>query len=143
VTDTNITIVGNLTADPDLKYVSGDKAVANFTIASTPRKFDATTKEWVDGDTLFMRASLWKEAAENAADSLRKGQRVIVTGRLKQRSYEKDGQTRSVVELEAEEIGPSLRYATAQVSKKEFAGKGSKPAGDGWGSGFPDEQPPF
>ena len=108
--DTNLTIVGNLTADPELRFTPSGAAVANFTVASTPRMMDRQTNEWKDGDPLFMRCSIWREAAENVAESLTRGSRVIVTGRLKQRSYEtREGEKRTVVELEVDEIGPSLK----------------------------------
>jgi single-strand DNA-binding protein len=123
--ETIITVVGNLTADPELRYTQNGVAVANFTIASTPRNFDRATGEWKDGDALFMRASVWREFAEHAASSLTKGARVVATGRLRQRSYEtKEGEKRTSIELEVDEIGPSLRYATAQVQRQ--SGGGSK-----------------
>ena len=110
--ETTITVIGNLTSDPELRFTPSGSAVANFTIASTPRTFDRQSNEWKDGETLFLRASVWREAAENVAESLTKGMRVIVTGRLKSRSYEtKEGEKRTVIELEVDEIGPSLRYA--------------------------------
>src|SRR4051812_41807923 len=116
--ETIITVVGNLTADPELRYTQTGLAVANFTIASTPRTFDRAANDWKDGDTLFLRASCWREFAEHVAGSLTKGSRVIATGRLKQRSYEtKEGEKRTSIELEVDEIGPSLRYATAQVTR--------------------------
>ena len=116
--DTVITVVGNLTADPELRFTPSGAAVANFTVASTPRTFDRQTNEWKDGEALFLRCNIWREAAENVTESLTKGSRVIVQGRLKQRSYEtREGEKRTVVELEVDEIGPSLRYATAKVTK--------------------------
>ena len=116
--ETVITVVGNLTADPELRYTQNGLPVANFTIASTPRHFDKATNEWKDDDALFMRCSIWRDFAENVATSLTKGTRVIATGRLKQRSYEdKEGNKRTVVELEVDEIGPSLRYAQAAVQR--------------------------
>lgn len=116
--ETVITVVGNLTADPELRYTQGGLPVANFTIASTPRTFDRQKNEWVDGEALFLRASIWRDFAENVAGSLTKGSRVIATGRLKQRSWQdKDGNNRISVELEVDEIGPSLRYATALVQR--------------------------
>ncbi|WP_125106559.1 MULTISPECIES: single-stranded DNA-binding protein [Gulosibacter] len=116
--DTIITVVGNLTADPELRYTPQGVAVANFTIASTPRTFDRQSNEWKDGEALFLRASVWRDYAEHVASSLTKGQRVIAQGRLKQRSYEtREGEKRTTVELEIDEIGPSLRYATAQVQR--------------------------
>ncbi len=116
--ETIITVVGNLTADPELRYTQGGLAVANFTIASTPRNFDRASGEWKDGEALFLRASVWREFAEHVAGSLTKGSRVIATGRLKQRSYQdREGNNRTSIELEVDEIGPSLRYATAQVTR--------------------------
>jgi single-strand DNA-binding protein len=116
--ETIITVVGNLTADPELRYTQTGLAVANFTIASTPRTFDRASNEWKDGEALFLRASCWREFAEHVAGSLTKGSRVIATGRLKQRSYDdRDGNKRTAIELEVDEIGPSLRYATAQVTR--------------------------
>jgi single-strand DNA-binding protein len=116
--ETVITVVGNLTADPDLRYTQNGLAVANFTIASTPRNFDRASNDWKDGEALFLRASVWREFAEHVASTLTKGSRVIATGRLKQRSYEtKEGEKRTSIELEVDEIGPSLRYATAQVTR--------------------------
>jgi single-strand DNA-binding protein len=116
--ETIITVVGNLTADPELRYTQNGLAVANFTIASTPRTFDRQANEWKDGEALFLRASVWREFAEHVAGSLTKGSRVIASGRLKQRSYEtKEGEKRTTIELEVDEIGPSLRYATASVTR--------------------------
>lgn len=116
--ETIITVVGNLTADPELRYTQGGLAVANFTIASTPRTFDRQANEWKDGEALFLRASCWRDFAEHVAGSLTKGSRVVATGRLKQRSYDdRDGNKRTAIELEVDEIGPSLRYATAQVTR--------------------------
>src|SRR5690348_11386523 len=130
--ETVITVVGNLTADPELRFTPSGAAVANFTVASTPRIFDRQSNEWKDGDALFMRCSIWREAAENVAESLTRGSRVIVQGRLKQRSYEtREGEKRTVVELEVEEIGPSLKYATAKVNKASRSGGG----GGGFGGG--------
>lgn len=169
--ETTITVVGNLTNDPELRFTPSGSAVANFTIASTPRTFDRASSEWKDGETLFLRAAVWREAAENVAESLTKGMRVIVSGRLKSRSYEtKEGEKRTVIELEVDEIGPSLRYANAKVNRTQrsgqaggggngYQGNGS-PAGQsapqedpwglptanatagGWGNG-PDSEPPF
>ena len=136
--DTIITVVGNLTADPELRFTASGAAVANFTVASTPRTLDRTTNEWKDGEALFMRCSLWRQAAENIAESLTRGARVIVTGRLKQRSYEtKEGEKRTVIELDVDEIGPSLRYATAKVNRvgRSDGGGGSGGGGGGYGSG--------
>ena len=130
--DTVITIIGNLTQDPELRFTPSGAAVANFTVASTPRTFDRQTNEWKDGETLFMRCSVWREAAENVAESLVRGSRVLVTGRLKSRSFEtKEGEKRTVMELEVDEVGPSLRYATAKVNKTQRGGGG----GGGWNSG--------
>src|SRR5215211_666454 len=130
--DTIITVVGNLTADPELRFTPSGAAVANFTVASTPRIFDRQSNEWKDGDALFMRCSIWREAAENVAESLTRGSRVIVQGRLKQRSYEtREGEKRTVYELEVDEIGPSLRYATAKVQKMSRSGGGG---GGGFGA---------
>jgi single-strand DNA-binding protein len=126
--ETIITVVGNLTADPELRYTQSGLPVANFTIASTPRSFDRQANEWKDGEALFLRSSIWREAAEHVAGSLKKGDRVIATGALKQRSYQdREGQNRTSIELEIEEVGPSLRYATAQVTKSAASGA-SKPA---------------
>jgi single-strand DNA-binding protein len=133
--DTILTVVGNLTADPELRFTPSGAAVANFTVASTPRIFDRQSNEWKDGDALFMRCSIWREAAENVAESLTRGSRVIVQGRLKQRSYEtREGEKRTVVELEVDEIGPSLRYATAKVNKASRSGGGGGGFGGGGGS---------
>jgi single-strand DNA-binding protein len=134
--DTILTVVGNLTADPELRFTPSGAAVANFTVASTPRMMDRQTNEWKDGDPLFMRCSIWREAAENVAESLTRGSRVIVTGRLKQRSYEtREGEKRTVVELEVDEIGPSLKYATAKVNKASRGGGGGGGFGGGGGGG--------
>jgi single-strand DNA-binding protein len=169
--DTTITVVGNLTADPELRFTPSGAAVANFTVASTPRIYDRQSGEWKDGEALFLRCNIWREAAENVAESLTRGARVIVTGRLKQRSFEtREGEKRTVVEVEVDEIGPSLRYATAKVNKASRSGGGggggfgagsrqasapaqatSGPAGDDpWGSapasgsfGGGDDEPPF
>ena len=160
--ETAITVIGNLTSDPELRFTPSGSAVANFTIASTPRTFDRQSSEWKDGETLFLRASVWREAAENVAESLTKGMRVIVSGRLKSRSYEtKEGEKRTVIELEVDEIGPSLRYANAKVNRSQRGNQGngnqaaqSTPqddpwgipatsnAGSGWGNGA-DSEPPF
>ncbi|MFF1252726.1 single-stranded DNA-binding protein [Pseudarthrobacter sp. NPDC058329] len=158
--ETSITVIGNLTNDPELRFTPSGSAVANFTIASTPRTFDRQANEWKDGETLFLRASVWREAAEHVAESLTKGTRVIVSGLLKSRSYEtKEGEKRTVIELEVEEIGPSLRYAMATVTRSQ----GTRPAQPdtpvkGWrdrvkeqadtaaadnGSGYADDDPWF
>ena len=133
--ETIITVVGNLTADPELRYTQSGLAVANFTIASTPRNFDRASNEWKDGEALFLRASCWREFAEHVAGSLTKGTRVVATGRLKQRSYEtKEGEKRTSIELEIDEIGPSLRYATAQVTRAAGGGGGRGQVGGGGGN---------
>ena len=134
--DTIITVVGNLTADPELRFTPSGAAVANFTVASTPRTFDRQTQEWKDGDALFLRCNVWRQAAENVAESLTRGARVVVSGRLKQRSYEtKEGEKRTVVELEVDEVGPSLRYATAKVTKAARGSGGGAGSGGFGGSG--------
>ncbi|GAB2472404.1 single-stranded DNA-binding protein [Jatrophihabitans fulvus] len=166
--DTVITVVGNLTADPELRFTPSGAAVASFTIASTPRQFDRQSNEWKDGEALFLRCSIWRQAAENVAESLTRGMRVVAQGRLKQRSFEtREGEKRTVIELDVDEIGPSLRYATAKVNRASRGGGGDgggyggggggndrPPADDPWGSapassgssggggGFSDE-PPF
>ena len=132
--ETVITVVGNLTADPELRYTQNGLAVANFTIASTPRTFDRASNDWKDGEALFLRASVWREFAEHVAGSLTKGSRVIATGRLRQRSYQdREGNNRTAIELEVDEIGPSLRYATAQVTR---AASTSRDGGSGRSGGF-------
>ena len=154
--DTPITIVGNLTNDPELRFTPSGAAVASFTVASTPRFLDKSTNEWKDGDALFLRCSLWRQAAENAAESLQRGYRVIVTGRLKQRSFEtKEGEKRTVIEIDVDEIGPSLKYATAKVNKTSRGGGsgssnggfGGSPADDPWSTPAPvgatSDEPPF
>ena len=131
--ETVITVVGNLTNDPELRFTPSGAAVANFTVASTPRTFDKNSNEWKDGEALFLRCSVWRQAAENVAESLQKGTAVIVQGRLKQRSYEtKEGEKRTVYELEVDEVGPSLKFATAKVTK---ASRGSGGGGYGGGGG--------
>ncbi len=133
--DTTITVVGNLTADPELRFTPSGAAVANFTVASTPRIYDRQSGEWKDGEALFLRCNIWREAAENVAESLTRGSRVIVTGRLKQRSFEtREGEKRTVFEVEVDEIGPSLRYATAKVNKASRSGGGGGGFGGGGGS---------
>jgi single-strand DNA-binding protein len=133
--ETTITVIGNLTNDPELRFTPSGSAVANFTIASTPRTFDRQSNEWKDGETLFLRASVWREAAENVAESLTKGMRVIVNGRLKSRSYEtKEGEKRTVIELEVDEIGPSLRYANAKVNRTQRSGGQGGQGGFGGGN---------
>ncbi len=151
VGDTTITVVGNLTADPDLRFTPSGAAVANFTVASTPRVFDRQSNEWKDGDALFLRCNIWREAAENVAESLTRGSRVIVTGRLRQRSFEtREGEKRTVYEVEVDEVGPSLRYATAKINKVSRGGGGggfgggggmSAPSGPSGASGPPAEDP--
>jgi len=162
--DTTITVIGNLTDDPELRFTPSGAAVAKFRVASTPRFMDRQTNEWKDGEPLFLACTVWRQAAENVAESLQRGARVIVSGRLKQRSYEtREGEKRTVVELEVDEIGPSLRYATAKVNKVSRGsggggyggGSGSAPADDPWGSAPPagssgggggggfSEEPPF
>ncbi|MGB3413377.1 MAG: single-stranded DNA-binding protein [Microbacteriaceae bacterium] len=139
--DTVITVVGNLTADPELRFTANGLAVANFTIASTPRTFDRASNEWKDGEALFLRASVWREFAENVAATLSKGMRVVATGKLKQRSYEtKEGEKRTAIELEVDEIGPSLRYAKAQVSRSASQGRPDA-VEDAWGSGSSSNAP--
>lgn len=135
--DVNITVIGNLTADPELRYTPNGAAVANFTVASTPRTFDRQANEWKDGETLFMRCSIWREAAENVSESLSRGTRVVVTGRLKSRSYEtKEGEKRTTMELDVDEVGPSLRYATAKVNKTQRSGgQGGFGGGQGGNAG--------
>ncbi len=135
--ETPITVVGNLTSDPELRFTPNGAAVANFTVASTPRTFDRQTNEWKDAETLFMRCSVWREAAENAAESLTRGARIVVTGRLVSRSWEdkETGQKRSVMEMQVDEVGPSLKYATAKVTKTQRGGGGGQ--GGSWGGGAP------
>lgn len=148
--ETVITIIGNTTSDVELRYTQSGIAVANFTIASTPRTFDRQANEWKDGEALFLKCSVWREFAENVAGSLTKGTRVIASGRLRQRSYEtQSGEKRTAIELEVDEIGPSLRYATAQVTRVARANTGGQaaPTSDwtvaqpGTGGGFGDESP--
>jgi single-strand DNA-binding protein len=159
--DTPITVTGNLVADPELRFTPAGQPVATFRVASTPRVFDAATKEWKDGDSLFLSCNVWRQAAENVAESLQRGMRVIVTGRLKQRSYEtKEGEKRTVYEVEVDDVGPSLRNASAKVTRAERSGTGKpgsskvgawNPSGSGaarsedpWAAdvGYSDE-PPF
>lgn len=140
--ETIITVVGNLTADPELRYTQSGLAVANFTIASTPRSFDRASNEWKDGEALFLRASVWREFAEHVASSLTKGSRVIAQGRLKQRSYEtKEGEKRTSIELEVDEIGPSLRYATAQVTRSASSGSSGGQSGQRSGAAPVADEP--
>lgn len=135
--ETLITVIGNLTGDPELRFTPSGSAVANFTIASTPRTFDRQSNEWKDGETLFLRASIWREAAENVAESLTKGMRVIVSGRLGSRTYDtKEGEKRTVIELEVDEIGPSLRYAKVKVERTARGnGEGAANRGGNGGQG--------
>jgi single-strand DNA-binding protein len=154
--ETLVTVVGNLTADPELRFTPSGAAVANFTVASTPRNFDRQSGEWKDGEALFMRCNVWRQAAENVAETLTRGMRVMVSGRLKQRSYEtREGEKRTVVELEVDEVGPSLKYATAKVNRVSrgsgeggFGGSGggggggySGGSGGGGGGGAPSDDP--
>jgi single-strand DNA-binding protein len=167
--ETTITVIGNLTDDPELRFTPSGAAVAKFRIASTPRTLDRASGEWKDGEPLFLACSVWRQAAENVAESLQRGSRVIVSGRLRQRSYEtKEGEKRTVYELEVDEIGPSLRYATAKVQKMsrssgggggfgssgggQGGGGGGHASDDPWASATPatsggggtfDEEPPF
>ena len=152
--DTPITIAGNLVADPELRFTPSGAAVANFRIASTPRTFNRETNQWEDGEALFLTCNVWRQAAENVAESLSKGMRVIVTGRLKQRSYQtKEGEQRTVFEVEVDEVGPSLKYASASVSRNPREGGQNAPQGQqpsGWigqdtQNGFTpnNEQAPF
>jgi single-strand DNA-binding protein len=134
--DTIITVIGNLTDDPELRFTASGAAVAKFRVASTPRMLDKSSGEWKDGDPLFLSCTVWRQAAENVAESLQRGARVIVQGRLRQRSYEtKEGEKRTVIDLEVDEIGPSLRYATAKVQKMSRSGGGGGFGGSGGGSG--------
>ena len=134
--ETPITVVGNLTADPELRFTPSGAAVANFTVASTPRYFDKQSNEWKDAETLFMRCSGWRELGENIAESLSKGTRVVVTGRLVSRSWEdkETGQKRTIMEMDVDEVGPSLRYATAAVTKNEKSGSNGSSGNSGGGS---------
>ncbi len=159
--DTNITVIGNMVADPELRFTPSGAAVASFRIASTPRFFDKQANEWRDGDSLFLTCNVWRQYAENVAESLSKGMRVIVTGRLKQRSYEtREGEKRTVFEVEVDDVGPALRNATAKVNRvqREGGGGGGRSfdnnGGGGGGGGFaaaddpwatppPSEAPPF
>lgn len=146
--DTSITIIGNLTADPEMRYTPSGVAVAKFTVASTPRTFDKQSNEWKDGDSLFLGCNVWRQAAENAAESLQRGMRVIVHGRLRQRSYEtKEGEKRTVYEVEVDEVGPSLRNATAKVIKasrdKPAASAAAQTGSDPWTAQGSSDEPPF
>ena len=138
--DTTLTIVGNLTADPELRFTSTGTAVANFVVASTPRTFDRSTGQWVDGEGLFLRATVWAQSAEHTAESLTKGMRVIVAGRLRQRSFQtREGDKQSVIELDVDEVGPSLRYATATATKTTS----TTAAATGAGAENDETVPPF
>lgn len=138
--ETPITVAGNLTADPELRFTPAGAAVANFTVASTPRTYDKQSQQWVDGDALFLRCNIWREAAENLCESAQRGTRVIVTGYLKQRSFEnREGEKRSVIELEAEDVAVSLKFATAQVSRSERSG--GRSGGGNYASSANDEAP--
>jgi single-strand DNA-binding protein len=151
--DTQITVVGNLTGDPELRFTGSGAAVVNFTVASTPRQFDRQANEWKDGETLFMRCSLWRDAAEHVAESLTKGMRVIVLGRLVSRSWETNGEKRTVMECQVDEVGPSLRYATAKVTRVQTGGGAQQQApqhaaappqqADPWASAPAEDEPPF
>ncbi len=142
--DTTITVIGNLTDAPELRFTPSGAAVARFRVASTPRFMDRQSGEWKDGEPLFLSCTVWRQAAENVAESLERGSRVIVSGRLRQRSYEtREGEKRTVIELEVDEIGPSLRYATAKVQKMSRSGGGGgggfgSGGGNGGGAGFDD-----
>jgi len=134
--DTQITVIGNLVDDPQLRYTPTGQAVANFRVASTPRFMDRQTNEWKDGDSLFLSCNVWRQAAENVAESLQRGMRVIVSGRLRQRSYEtKEGEKRTVYEVEVDEVGPSLRNASAKVVRSSRATGGQGGGGGGYGGG--------
>ena len=149
--ETVITVVGNLVDDPELRFTPSGAAVANFRIASTPRTFDRQTNEWKDGDALFLTCSVWRQAAENVAESLQKGMRVVVQGRLKSRQYEtREGEKRTVIEMEVDEVGPSLKYATAKVTRTQRSGSGGgygaqqgggQPANDPWATPAPQGAP--
>jgi len=140
--DTIITIVGNLVDDPELRFTPSGAAVAKFRVASTPRYLDKATNEWKDGDSLFLSCNVWRQAAENVAESLQRGMRVIIQGRLKQRSYEtKEGEKRTVFEIEVDEVGPSLRNATAKISKNSRAGGAPAGGGNGGANGGGNDDP--
>jgi len=136
--DTTITMIGNLVDDPELRFTPSGAAVAKFRVASTPRYLDKATNEWKDGESLFLQCQIWRQAAENVAESLTKGMRVILSGRLKQRSYEtKEGEKRTVFEVEVDEVGPSLRNATAKVTRAQRAGGTGGSASGGFGAAAP------
>ncbi len=139
---TAVTVTGNLTADPELRFTPSGAAVANFTVASTPRIFDKNSNEWKDGEPLFLRCSVWRQAAENVAELLTKGDRVVVAGRLRQRCYEtKEGEKRTVVELDVDDCGVSLKFASATPNRGQRSQPGQ--AADPWSQAPPDDQPPF
>ncbi|MDO5033152.1 single-stranded DNA-binding protein [Corynebacterium sp.] len=147
--DTNITVVGNIVADPELRFTPAGAAVANFRVASTPRRYNQQTNQWEDGEAMFLTCNVWRQAAENVAETLTKGMRVIVTGRLRQRSYQtREGENRTVFEIEVDEVGPSLRYASAQVTRKSGNsagggnnyGGGQQQGGNNYGGGFSGNQ---
>jgi single-strand DNA-binding protein len=140
--DTQITVVGNLVDDPELRFTPSGAAVANFRIASTPRTFDRQTNEWKDGEALFLSCSVWRQAAENVAESLQKGMRVVVQGNLRSRQYEtREGEKRTVFEIQVDEVGPSLRYATAKVTRTQRQGGSSYGGGQGGQSSPADNDP--
>lgn len=153
--ETTLVVVGNLTADPELKFTQSGAAVASFTVAATPRTFDKATQEWKDGDALFMRCSAWRQLGENVAESLHRGDRVIAQGRLRQRSYEtREGEKRTVVELDCDEVAPSLKYVQASVNRADRGSTATKPAADPfaaaaapvvdpWATPAPADEPSF
>jgi single-strand DNA-binding protein len=143
--DTQITVVGNLVDDPELRFTPSGAAVANFRIASTPRTFDRQSNEWKDGEALFLSCSVWRQAAENVAESLQKGMRVVVQGNLRSRQYEtREGEKRTVFEIQVDEVGPSLRYATAKVTRTQRQGGSSYGGGQqGGGQGGPSDNDPW
>jgi single-strand DNA-binding protein len=142
--DTQITVVGNLVDDPELRFTPSGAAVANFRIASTPRTFDRQSNEWKDGEALFLSCSVWRQAAENVAESLQKGMRVVVQGNLRSRQYEtREGEKRTVFEIQVDEVGPSLRYATAKVTRTQRSGGSSYGGGQGGGQGGPSDNDPW
>ncbi|MDK8451531.1 single-stranded DNA-binding protein [Corynebacterium mastitidis] len=144
--DTNITVVGNCVNDPELRFTPSGAAVANFRVASTPRRFNSQTNQWEDGEALFLTCNVWRQAAENVAETITKGMRVIVTGRLRQRSYQnREGENRTVYEIEVDEVGPSLRYASAQVNRNPREGggnRGGQPGGGFGGGNYGGQQAP-
>ncbi len=142
--DTQITVVGNLVDDPELRFTPSGAAVANFRIASTPRTFDRQTNEWKDGEALFLSCSVWRQAAENVAESLQKGMRVVVQGNLRSRQYEtREGEKRTVFEIQVDEVGPSLKYATAKVTRTQRSGGSSYGGQQGGGQGGPSDNDPW